>query len=108
VDATVPAAEPRGLACERLSDQASKSEEMSMKSFTGRTAVITGAASGFGLEVSRIAANKGMAIVMADIQQDALDAAVAEIAATTDRLLSQLPASTANRDRPARPRQRSA
>ena len=27
-----------------------------MKSFKGRTAVITGAASGFGLEISRIAA----------------------------------------------------
>jgi NAD(P)-dependent dehydrogenase (short-subunit alcohol dehydrogenase family) len=52
-----------------------------MKSFTGRTAVITGAASGFGLEVSRIAATKGMAIVMADIEQGALDRAAAEIAA---------------------------
>lgn len=50
-----------------------------MKSFQGRTAVITGAASGFGLEVSRIAAAKGMNIVMADVQQDALDTAVAEI-----------------------------
>jgi NAD(P)-dependent dehydrogenase (short-subunit alcohol dehydrogenase family) len=60
---------------------------MSMKSFTGRTAVITGAASGFGLEVSRIAANKGMAIVMADIQQDALDAAAAEIAALGAQVL---------------------
>ena len=44
-----------------------------MKSFEGRTAVITGAASGFGLEVARIAARKGMNIVMADVQQDALD-----------------------------------
>jgi NAD(P)-dependent dehydrogenase (short-subunit alcohol dehydrogenase family) len=50
-----------------------------MKSFQGRTAVITGAASGFGLEVSRIAAAHGMRIVMADVQQDALDRAVAEI-----------------------------
>src|ERR1051325_5523249 len=52
-----------------------------MKSFTGRTAVITGAASGFGFEVSRIAATRGMAVVMADIQQDALDRAAAEISA---------------------------
>ena len=51
-----------------------------MKSFTGRTAVITGAASGFGLEVSRIAAAQGMNIVMADVQADALDKAAAEIA----------------------------
>jgi NAD(P)-dependent dehydrogenase (short-subunit alcohol dehydrogenase family) len=50
-----------------------------MKSFKGRTAVITGAASGFGLEVSRIAAAKGMTVVMADVQQDALDRAAAEI-----------------------------
>jgi NAD(P)-dependent dehydrogenase (short-subunit alcohol dehydrogenase family) len=50
-----------------------------MKTFAGRTAVITGAASGFGLEVSRVAAAKGMHIVMADVQADALDAAVAEI-----------------------------
>ena len=52
-----------------------------MKNFKGRTAVITGAASGFGLEVSRIAARLGMNIVMADVQQDALDAAAAEISA---------------------------
>ncbi len=52
-----------------------------MKSFQGRTAVLTGAASGFGLEVARIAATKGMAIVMADIEGDALDRAAAEIAA---------------------------
>ncbi|MFZ2650952.1 MAG: SDR family oxidoreductase [Burkholderiaceae bacterium] len=51
-----------------------------MKSFKGRTAVITGAASGFGLETSRIAARQGMNVVMADVQQDALDAAAAEIA----------------------------
>jgi NAD(P)-dependent dehydrogenase (short-subunit alcohol dehydrogenase family) len=50
-----------------------------MKTFKGRTAVITGAASGFGLEVSRIAAARGMSIVMADVQADALDTAVAEI-----------------------------
>ena len=52
-----------------------------MKNFKGRTAVITGAASGFGLEASRIAAGLGMNIVMADVQQDALDIAAAEVAA---------------------------
>lgn len=50
-----------------------------MNSFQGKTAVITGAASGFGLETSRLAAQAGMNIVMADVQQDALDRAVAEI-----------------------------
>ena len=52
-----------------------------MKTFKGRTAVITGAASGFGLESSRIAARLGMNVVMADVQQDALDLAAAEITA---------------------------
>jgi NAD(P)-dependent dehydrogenase (short-subunit alcohol dehydrogenase family) len=52
-----------------------------MKNFKGRTAVITGSASGFGLEASRIAAGLGMNVVMADVQQDALDNASAEIGA---------------------------
>lgn len=53
-----------------------------MRTFKGRTAVITGAASGFGLEASRIAAREGMNVVMADVQPDALERAAAEIAAT--------------------------
>jgi NAD(P)-dependent dehydrogenase (short-subunit alcohol dehydrogenase family) len=52
-----------------------------MRTFKGRTAVITGAGSGFGLEASRIAARQGMNVVMADVQQDALDKAAAEIGA---------------------------
>ena len=47
----------------------------------GGTAVITGAASGFGLEASRLAARRGMQVVMADVQADALEAAAAEIRA---------------------------
>ena len=50
-----------------------------MKTLKGRTAVITGAGSGFGLEAARIAAREGMNVVMADVQQDALDNAAAEI-----------------------------
>jgi NAD(P)-dependent dehydrogenase (short-subunit alcohol dehydrogenase family) len=45
----------------------------------GGIAVITGAASGFGLEASRIAAARDMKIVMADVQAEALDRAAAEI-----------------------------
>ncbi len=45
----------------------------------GGVAVITGAASGFGLEASRIAAGRGMKIVMADVQAQALQTARAEI-----------------------------
>jgi NAD(P)-dependent dehydrogenase (short-subunit alcohol dehydrogenase family) len=52
-----------------------------MKRFDGRTAVITGAASGFGLEVARIAAREGMNVVLADVQADALQQAAAELAA---------------------------
>jgi NAD(P)-dependent dehydrogenase (short-subunit alcohol dehydrogenase family) len=52
-----------------------------MRNFKGRTAVITGAASGFGLETSRIAAREGMNVVMADVQNDALQAAAAEVTA---------------------------
>ncbi len=52
-----------------------------MKQLKGRTAVITGAGSGFGLEVARIAAREGMNLVLADVQQDALDRAAAELEA---------------------------
>ncbi len=49
-----------------------------MKTYQGRTAVITGAGSGFGLEVARLAAARGMKLVLCDVQQDALDKAAAE------------------------------
>lgn len=47
--------------------------------FAGKTAVLTGAGSGFGLECARIAASRGMRLVLVDVQQDALDRAVAEL-----------------------------
>ncbi len=50
-----------------------------MKRFAHGTAVITGAASGFGLEASRLAAGRGMNVVMADVQADALERAAREI-----------------------------
>ncbi|AKJ29308.1 SDR family oxidoreductase [Caldimonas brevitalea] len=50
-----------------------------MKTFQGKTAVLTGAGSGFGLELARLAAAQGMNVVMADVQQDALDKAAEEI-----------------------------
>ena len=59
-----------------------------MKDFNGRTAVITGAASGFGLEASRIAAREGMKVAMVDVQQDALDAAAAEVRALGAEVLA--------------------
>ena len=51
----------------------------SIGDWQGRTAVITGAASGFGLEACRIAARRGMNVVMADVQPDALELSAAEI-----------------------------
>ncbi|HRH04365.1 MAG TPA: SDR family NAD(P)-dependent oxidoreductase, partial [Burkholderiaceae bacterium] len=53
-----------------------------ISNFKGKTAVLTGAGSGFGLECARIAANLGMNVVMVDVQQDALDKASSEISAT--------------------------
>ena len=47
--------------------------------FKNKTAVLTGAGSGFGLECARIGAKLGMNLVLVDVQQDALDAATAEI-----------------------------
>ncbi len=62
-----------------------------MKTFKGRTAVITGAASGFGLECSRVAAREGMNVVMADVQADALERAAAEIRASLGPGVELLP-----------------
>lgn len=50
-----------------------------MSEFAGGIAVITGAASGFGLEASRIAAREGMRVVMADVQADALERAAEDV-----------------------------
>ena len=50
--------------------------------FKGKTAVLTGSGSGFGLECARIAAQRGMNVVLVDVQQDALDAAAAEMTAS--------------------------
>ena len=47
----------------------------------GQTAVITGAASGFGLELARLGAQKGLNLVLTDVQQEALDKVVAELTA---------------------------
>ena len=60
-----------------------------MKTFKGRTAVITGAGSGFGLESSRLAARHGMNVVMADVQADALERAASEIQSLGAEVLAQ-------------------
>ncbi|QNN55517.1 SDR family oxidoreductase [Diaphorobacter ruginosibacter] len=50
-----------------------------IENFAGKTAVLTGAASGFGLECARIGARLGMQLVLVDVQSDALAAAEAEM-----------------------------
>jgi len=56
--------------------------------FKGKTAVLTGAGSGFGLECAHIGAKLGMNLVLVDVQQDALDQASAEIKTTGAQVLS--------------------
>jgi NAD(P)-dependent dehydrogenase (short-subunit alcohol dehydrogenase family) len=56
--------------------------------FKNKTAVLTGAGSGFGLECARIGAKLGMNLVLADVQQDALDKAVAELQAAGAQVLA--------------------
>lgn len=53
-----------------------------MESFSGKTAVVTGAASGIGFALAERFAREGMQVVLADIEEAALDAAVAGLADT--------------------------
>ncbi|TNF63593.1 MAG: SDR family NAD(P)-dependent oxidoreductase, partial [Burkholderiales bacterium] len=57
--------------------------------FQGKTAVLTGAGSGFGLECARIGAKLGMNLVLVDVQQDALDKARAELEAAGAPVLAR-------------------
>ena len=57
--------------------------------FKGKTAVLTGAGSGFGLECARIGAKLGMNLVLVDVQQDALDRAEAEMKAAGAPVLAR-------------------
>jgi NAD(P)-dependent dehydrogenase (short-subunit alcohol dehydrogenase family) len=52
-----------------------------MEQFAGKTAVVTGAGSGMGKAFALRFAAEGMNVVIGDIQQDALDATVAELSA---------------------------
>jgi NAD(P)-dependent dehydrogenase (short-subunit alcohol dehydrogenase family) len=52
-----------------------------MKNFKDKVAVITGGASGFGREFANIGAKLGMKLVLADVQQDALESVRAEFEA---------------------------
>ncbi|MFZ3120610.1 MAG: SDR family oxidoreductase [Variovorax sp.] len=60
-----------------------------IQDFHGKTAVLTGAGSGFGLECARIGAARGMNLVLVDVQQDALDRAQAEMEAAGVQVLAR-------------------
>ncbi len=60
-----------------------------IENFKGKTAVLTGAGSGFGLECARIGAHLGMNLVMVDVQQDALDKAEQEMTAQGVQVLAR-------------------
>ena len=53
-----------------------------IQDFAGKTAVITGAGSGFGLALARLGAKLGMKLALVDVQKDALDAVCAELQTT--------------------------
>lgn len=58
-----------------------------MQSLKGRVAVITGAASGIGLELARRAAAEGMRLVLADLDEARLAKAASELGVEDNRLL---------------------
>ena len=60
-----------------------------MTDFKNKTAVLTGAGSGFGLECARIGARLGMNLVLVDVQQDALDRAEQELLGAGAAVLAQ-------------------
>lgn len=58
--------------------------------FKGKTAVLTGGASGFGLECARLGASLGMNVVLVDVQKDALKVAHDEIKAMGVQVMAKL------------------
>ena len=68
-----------------------------MKDLQGRTAVITGAASGIGLGIAHALGDAGMDLVISDIERDPLDAAAKELSAYGTRVLA-LSTNVADRD----------
>ena len=60
-----------------------------IKNFKDKVAVLTGGASGFGLEMARIGVARGMRVVIVDVQQDALNAAEAELKAAGGQVMAR-------------------
>jgi len=60
-----------------------------MNDFAGKVAVITGAGSGLGRELARHAAAQGMKLVLADVQDDALQAIASELESADTEILAR-------------------
>src|ERR1700751_4307031 len=50
-----------------------------MREFKGKTAFVTGSASGIGLAMAKAFAEQGMNVMLADVEQNALDSALKEL-----------------------------
>lgn len=58
-----------------------------MQDISGKTAIVTGAASGIGLGIATALAESGANVVMADIQKDAVEAAAHRLSGTNKRVM---------------------
>jgi NAD(P)-dependent dehydrogenase (short-subunit alcohol dehydrogenase family) len=67
-----------------------------MNQFEGKTAIVTGAASGIGLGLARTFARNGMSVVLSDLRGDRLDRALEELRALGARA-SAVPADVSDR-----------
>src|ERR1700729_786281 len=61
-----------------------------MQNLTGKTAFVTGGASGIGLGIAKALLGAGMQVVIADIRDDHLQASEAELAAPANTLALKL------------------
>jgi len=59
-----------------------------MKDISGKTAIVTGAASGIGLGIATALAEAGANVVMADIQKDAVEQAAHALSGTNKRVMA--------------------
>ena len=58
-----------------------------MQDISGKTAIVTGAASGIGLGIATALAEAGANVVMADIQKDAVERAAHGLSGTNKRVM---------------------
>ena len=58
-----------------------------MQNLSGKTAIVTGAASGIGLGIATALAESGANVVMADIQKEAVEEAAHRLSGTNKRVL---------------------